>query len=277
VVDLTARRRVAGLALGAGLGIVVVARLLVPGAPPLYDGVVINEPYKWLDPPPGEEGGAQGVTGTAALENGASPLIALATAEQPPQAQVFAANGDLILPPGTTSLLLSITPIPPEGTPDAGPIAGNVYRISITNQDGVPVTAPPPPNGYVSVVMRGPGHVLEATIERFEAGTWHALRTEYAGYTSGFLSIVTEFGDFALVAPIAPATSSTTASGTSTATQRPSATPGTQTGTGGGSDPLLLILLGAGMIGVAGGAFLVYRSIMKPLPPPSRGGRRRRR
>jgi hypothetical protein len=45
VVDLTGRRRVAGLALGGGILVVVVARVFVPGAPPLYDGVVINEPY----------------------------------------------------------------------------------------------------------------------------------------------------------------------------------------------------------------------------------------
>jgi hypothetical protein len=283
VVDLTGRRRIAGLALGGGLLMVVLARVLVPGAPPLYDGVVINEPYKWLEPPPGEEGGAQGVTGTAALENGASPLVALATTEQPPQAQVFAPPGALVLPPGTMSLLMAITPIPAEGTPASGQIAGNVYRISITNQAGVPTTAPP--QAYVSVVMRGPDGLLEATMERFKDGAWQPLETSHAGYTSGFLSIVTEFGDFALIAPGGTATpsatastpASTTPSGTSVATQAPSATPGTQAVTGGGPSPLLLIVLGAGAVGLVGGGFLVYRSIAKPLPPPRRGGGRRRR
>lgn len=262
---------------------VVLARILVPGAPPLYDGVVINEPYKWLEPPPGEEGGAEGATGTAALENGASPLIALATTEQPPQAQVFAPPSALVLPPGTTSLLLAITPMPAEGTPAGGHIAGNVYRISITNQAGVPTTAPP--DAYVSVVMRGPDDLLDATMSRFKDGAWNDLQTSHAGYTSGFLSIVTEFGDFALIAPGATATSSpissTTApgtpNGTSVPTQGPTATPGTEPGTGSGPAPLVFILLGAGVVGVAVGAFLVYRSIAKPLPPPRRGSRRRRR
>jgi hypothetical protein len=262
---------------------VVLARVFVPGAPPLYDGVVINEPYKWLEPPPGGEGGAQGVTGTAALENGASPLIALATTEQPPQAQVFAPPGALVLPPGTTSLLMAITPIPAEGTPADGQIAGNVYRISITNQAGVPTTAPP--EAYVSVVMRGPDGLLEATMERFKGGAWQPLETSHAGYTSGFLSIVTEFGDFALIAPGGTATpsaassaTSSTPSGTSPATQAPTATPATQPVTGGGPSPIVLILLGAGAVGVAGGGLLVYRSMAKPLPPPRRsGGRRRRR
>ena len=283
MVDLTARGRVARLALGAGLVIVVLARILVPGAPPLYDGVVINEPYKWLEPPAGEEGGAEGVSGTAALENGASPLVALATTEQPPQAQVFAPPGALMLPPGTTSLLLAIAPIAAEGTPATGHIAGNVYRVSITNQAGVPTTAPP--NAYVSLVMRGPDGLLEATIARFKDGSWNELQTSHAGYTSGFLSIVTEFGDFALIAPGATATSSAPASATTSATpngtavptQGPAATPGTEPGTGSGPAPLLFILLGAGAVGIAAGAFFLYRSIAKPLPPPRRGARRRRR
>lgn len=279
MVDLTGRRRVAGLAIGGGFLMVVLARILVPGAPPLYDGVVINEPYKWLEPPLGEEGGAQSVSGTAGLEGGKSPLIALATPEQPPQAQVFAPPGALVLPPGTTSLLLAITPIPAEGTPASGHLAGNVYRISITNQAGVPTTAPP--EAYVSVVMRGPDDLLEATMARFKDGAWTELQTSHAGYTSGFLSIVAEFGDFALIAPGAAATPSetptATPSGTSLATQAPNATPGTEPGSTGGPDPLLLILVGAGAVALAGGAFLVYRSISKPLPPPRRGGRRRRR
>ncbi len=283
MVDLNGRRRVAGLALGVGLLMVVLARVLVPGAPPLYDGVVINEPYKWLEPPPGGEGGAQGVSDTAALENGGSPLIALATPEQPPQAQVFAPPGALVLPAGTTSLLMAIMPIPAEGTPASGQIAGNVYRISITDQAGVPTKAPP--QAYVSVVMRGPDGLLEATMARLKGGAWQPLETSHAGYTSGFLSIVTEFGDFALIAPGGTATpsgtpgtsASTTPFGTSGATQAPSATPGTEPGAGGGPSPLLLIVLGAGAVGVAGGAFLVYRSIAKPLPPPRRGGGHRRR
>jgi hypothetical protein len=288
LVDLTGRRRVAGLALGGGILVVVLARVFVPGAPPLYDGVVINEPYKWLEPPQGEQGGAQGVSDTAALENGASPLIALATPEQPPQAQVFAPPGALVLPAGTTSLLMAITPIPAEGTPASGQIAGNVYRITITNQDGVPTTAPP--QAYVSVVMRGPDNLLEATMARFKDGVWQPLETSHAGYTSGFLSIVTEFGDFALIAPGGTATPSANSSasvppGETPATEPPT-TPGTATATGDGvtysplgepPNPLVLILLGAGAVGVVGGALLIYRSMAKPLPPPRRGGGRRRR
>ena len=56
------RRAAALSALGAGLLVIVAARLLVPAAPPLYDGVVPVEAYRWLDPPPGQLGGAKGAT-----------------------------------------------------------------------------------------------------------------------------------------------------------------------------------------------------------------------
>ena len=45
---------------------------------------------------------------------GASPLLALATAEEPPQGQVFGTDGALVLPAGTNSIKVSITPILPD-------------------------------------------------------------------------------------------------------------------------------------------------------------------
>jgi len=271
LVAMTVRRRVETAAVGLGLLLVLLARVLVPAAPPLYDGVVINEPYRWLQPPPGGRGGAQGVTSTAALEGGGSPLIALATPEQPPQAQVFAPPAALILPAGTTSLLLSIMPVPPEGTPADGQIAGNVYRISIANQDGVPATAPA--DAYVSVVMRGPDNVLEATMERYANGAWQPLETSHAGYTSGFLSIVTQFGDFALVAPTGAASSSPATAAPSVGA---SPSPGSGTPGGGGAGPLVPLFLGAAAVIVVGAAVFVYRSSTRPRPPPRRADRRRR-
>ena len=75
---------------------------------------------------------------------------------------------------------------------------GNVYRILVTNQDGVPITARA--TDKVSVVLRGPGSLAAATIERFTvAGGWQPLSSNDAGFGSTFLAVVTEFGDFALV------------------------------------------------------------------------------
>jgi hypothetical protein len=269
------RGRLAAATIGAGLLLALAARGLIPAAPPLYDGVVVNEPYRWLSPPPGAQGGAQGASATGALENGKSPLIAIATPEQPPQAQVFGPPGVMQLPTGTTSILMSIQPIPPEGTPSDGQIAGNVYRVNITNQAGDPLTAPA--DAYVSLVMRGPEGTTDATIERYSNGQWKPLDTSHAGYTSGFLAIVTEFGDFALVSPSgsASATAAASASGGPTASSSLAETPTPFSGTPGGGagiDPLIIVVLaGSGLI-LAATAFYAYRR-----RPSQASGRRKQR
>jgi hypothetical protein len=154
----------------------------------------------YLTPPPGAQGGAQGASATLAIEGVASPLVAVATPEIVPQAQIFAAPGSLTLPPGTTSLSVSITPIPPPAEPTEGHISGNVYKISITNQAGVAVTAPAA--AQVSVVMRAAdSQLLNGVVARFANGTWERLETAPAGLGGTFLAVVTAFGDFAVLAP----------------------------------------------------------------------------
>lgn len=195
------RRRAAIACLVVGLGLAAMAQARIPLAgPPLYDGVPLDEPYVYLTPPPGAKGGAQGATATLALEGGTSPLVAIATPENVPQAQIFAAPGSLTLPPGTTSLSADITPIPPPGQPAEGHISGNVYRISVTNQAGTPVTAPTA--AQVSIVMRAADSQLtNGVVARFVNGTWEQLETAPAGLGGTFLAVVTEFGDFAVLAP----------------------------------------------------------------------------
>lgn len=195
------RRQIAAACLAIGLGLAGLAQAMAPlPGPPLYDGVVPTEPYVYLAPPAGAQGGAQGASATLALEGGTSPLVAIATPENVPQAQIFAAPGSLTLPPGTTSLTAEITPIPPPAEPADGHISGNVYRISITNQAGTPVTAPAA--AQVSIVMRAADpQVLNGIIARFANGTWEHLETAPAGLGGTFLAVVTEFGDFAVLAP----------------------------------------------------------------------------
>jgi hypothetical protein len=282
VVDVTAagrgrgRRWLGGAAIGIGLLVAALSRVVVPAAPPLYDGVIVNEPYRWLEPPPGQLGGAQGFSSTERLEAGGSPLIAIQTPEQPPQASVFAPPGALTLPPGTTSLKSSITPIPAEGTPAAGHIAGNVYRIAITNQNDLAVTAPA--DAFVSVVLRGPEGTTDATIERFVNGSWKPLTTDHAGYTSGFLSIVTEFGDVTLVtagSSETPSAAPTSLSTETTAITTTSATTGTSPGSG---IPLVaVVIIGGGLAVLAGTAIFAFRPRRGSREPPRRDRRRRRR
>jgi hypothetical protein len=192
-------RAVAGV-LGAGFLVVVAARLLLPAAPPLYDGIVPIEPYLWLDPPAGDPGGAKGATAQLTDRNGKSPLVAVATPELEPQAQIFAPPEGLTIPSGGRTIKVSIEPIPTEGTPADGHIDGNVYRISVVDENGVALTAPA--SARVSVVMRATDPAqAEATIARFSAGTWQPLKTSPSGFGGSFVSVVTGFGDFAVITP----------------------------------------------------------------------------
>ena len=285
------RRRAGAVVLAAGLAAIALGQLIAPiAAPPLYDGVVVVEPYRWLDPAPaGQKGGAKGATATIAVKDGANPLVAIATSEQPPQAQVFAPPSSLTLASGATSLALSIQPIPTEGAPADGHIVGNVYRILIADQNGQAVTAPA--SALVSVVIRGPGTIADATTEQFVDGSWKPLKTSAAGFASTFLAVVTSFGDFALVAPgpgpsiaasAAPAASppatavasgpGTSVSATAAATAPGTVAPGTPTpsggsssGDGGGSTPVIPIVIA---VVVLGGIVVVLANRRRPPPPP---------
>ena len=195
------RRGAALSALGAGFLVIVAARVLVPSAPPLYDGVVPVEAYRWLDPPPpGQHGGAKGATATIAVQGGKSPLVAVATPELEPQAQILAQPGGLTLPAGAKTVKVSIQPVPAEGVPTDGHVDGNVYRIIVVDQDGTPITAPAA--ALVSVVLRAADHTLsEATVERYADGAWQPGKARAADAGPSFLAVATDFGDFAVVAP----------------------------------------------------------------------------
>jgi len=184
----------------AGLVIIAVARLALPSAPPLYDGIVPIVPYVWLDPPPGHLGGANGATAEITVRNGKSPLVTVATPELQPQAQIFAQPGGLTLPAGSHTIKVSVQPVRTEGTTAEGHIDGNVYRISVTNESGSPLTAPE--SARVTVVLRATDPAqAEATIARLSGGSWQPLKTSSTGFDGTFLSVVTAFGDFAVITP----------------------------------------------------------------------------
>jgi hypothetical protein len=186
--------------LGAGLLVIVAARLVLPTAPPLYDGIIPITPYLWLDPPAGQPGGAKGATADIAVRNGKSPLVAVATPELEPQAQIFAPPDGLTIPSGAHRIKVSVEPVPSEGAPTNGHIDGNVYRISVLDDTGVALTAPA--SARVSVVLRAtdPAQGV-ATIARLSGGSWQPLKTSASGFGGSFLSVVTEFGDFAVILP----------------------------------------------------------------------------
>jgi hypothetical protein len=258
----TAARRLGLGAVLAGIVLAGWAQFASPIAgPPLYDGVVVADPYRFLQPAAGQRGGPQPASGTVQVRGGAYPLLAVATPEYPPQAQLLATGGAFDpLPAGTTSITVDIRPVPPPPIAPAGQIAGNVYSITVKNQAGAELTATP--GSRASIVMRAPQGIAVATIERFADGAWQPIDT--APETSGmFLAIVTDFGDFALVAPASPPSPGTSVAllpgppGTGPATSGPAppgpgAVPSGEGAPGGGDiggiSPLLLVALVAVLV-----------------------------
>jgi hypothetical protein len=193
-----AGRRLGIAALAAGLGLAALSALLGPAVyRPLYDGVVVSEPYRWLDPPPGLKGGAEGVRSVVPAQGGG---ISVATSETPPQAQVDPDYSALSLPPGTTSIAISIRPIePPAVLPSDGVIAGNVYDLEVGDQRGETVSVAA--GHRVTMLFRGPSALPSAQIERYSGGAWSAVETDPAGIPDMYTTLVDAFGVYALVAP----------------------------------------------------------------------------
>jgi hypothetical protein len=239
---------------------------------------VVLEPYLWLDPPPDHPGGAQGESATVAVEAGGNALVALATPESEPQAQLLATPGSLILPAGATSIIASIIPVEPVSLPPDGYIDGNTYRIELTDQAGNEVTADP--SALVSIVLRSADETLaNGKIERFDGSRWEALETSPAGLT-GFLAVVTRFGDFAVVAagesPYPTPTPAASVAASPASTEAPPSVPATPTPTSpprqGTELPLPAVGAIAAVIIVAIGlGALVLRRRRRP-PDDARGG-----
>jgi hypothetical protein len=253
-----------------GCLVVLVAQLLAPlPGPPLYDGVIPVDAYRWLSPPPGGHGGAEGISRVLAVSGSSSPLIALATNEVPPQAQLFGQPGGLTMPPGTTSLTVSITPVPPDIQPTDGHIAGNVYRVTITTQTGVPVTAPA--SAEVTLVLRHPDiTAADATLSLLANGAWQPLKTD-AALAASFVAVVTSFGDFALISP-GPGPSGSGLSPTATASAAVATVGPSPSGTASSPPPAPGIPTVTIVAGVATVLVLLALLALAVLPRRSRGG-----
>ncbi len=196
---MTRDRRISLAALGLGVLLIGLSQQIAPlTEPPLYDGVYVPLPYVWFVPPAGLQGGAKGARGSVGVDGTANRLIAVATPEQDPQAQLLATNGSLILPAGSTSVKFSIEPELPAELPADGHIDGNVYRISVTNQAGVALSAPA--SALVTVVLVSPHSDPDRTIELDTGQGWQKLTTQNQG-PGIWLAVVTQFGEFAVVAP----------------------------------------------------------------------------
>jgi hypothetical protein len=187
-------RLIAVLSLAAGLAISATAQLVAPlPGPPLYDGVSVQEPYRYLAPEPGQAGNPTSFSGTQRIRNGASSAIAAATAESPPQAQLIAPAGAFAVPTGTTELRISIAPVV-DASPDG--IVGNAYRIAVTDHAGasVPLAAGSSP----TLVLRAPQQTSEVAIVRLVGGSWQQMPTQTGGQPDVYLTNVEALGDYAI-------------------------------------------------------------------------------
>ncbi len=293
---MTADRRL-GLAV-TGLGVVLIGLAQVSAPltqPPLYNGLTQNLPYIWLVPPAGAKSGATGNAGTTGVDHGVNRLVAIDTPEPDTQAQLLATSGALTLPAGTTQIKFSIKPVLPATLPPDGHIDGNVYRFSVTNQAGVALTAPA--SALVTVVLRSPHSDTDRTMWVDTSQGWQKLNSQNQG-PGVYLAVVTQFGDFAMVAPGAATTpyptakpsgvlltssapSAAAASGVPTATDEvpsigvvggslaPSAGPVAGDGSAGGGGPPIALIVVIVVLALAGAAVALW-SRGRRRPPPTR-------
>jgi hypothetical protein len=185
--------------LASGIGLVGLALFLGPlPRGPLYDGVVVTEPYRFLEPASGESGDPTSFEATVPVTDEAGPAVLAATSEVPPQAQLIAAPGAFILPPGIAALSVSVRPVAATQPPSAGAIAGNVYRFSVSDPGGGQIAIAPdsPP----SLTLRAPDMETTGRIARLDGNTWTELPTQrVGGQPAIFLTNPTELGDFAII------------------------------------------------------------------------------
>ena len=195
---MTGRARAGWLTIAAGVLLLVAAARLSPvWHAPLYDGLVIEDPYRYLEPPAGKPGNPTSVSDTLALDQGVSPQLYSGTLETPPQAQMIADRDAFQLPSGTTSIKAAIAPIKPSAPVAEGHISGNVYRFSVVNQAGADLSLLP--GTTITIVVRAPNNVANGTIIHFNGTSWEKVPTDNGGLVDLYATNATELGDYAVL------------------------------------------------------------------------------
>ena len=130
-----ARRAIGLQVLTVGLVMMAAVQVVQPVHLPLFDGVVVVDPYRYLSPPPGGEGSPTSAKATFPIQAGTSPSFAVYTSETPPQAELLAKGGEIAVGSGITSMTVTIDPVPAPGS-SSQTAAGNVYRFAVVDQSG---------------------------------------------------------------------------------------------------------------------------------------------
>ena len=190
-------RLAGGLLIVAGIVLLVLAGPSV-GRRPLYDGVVVTQPYQFLDPAPGEAADPTSFNGVFDVFGGGSPILSASTGESPPQASVFANQGDLQIGPATSSFTIDIEPVEPSVPFRQGKLAGNAYAINITDQSGAALF--PTPGGGFSIVLRQPEEISgKATMVLDIDGDWYEVPSSDSSGKGFYVATPPELGTFALL------------------------------------------------------------------------------
>lgn len=196
---MTSDRRLGWLAVLAGGVLALAVQVAAPVGVPLYDGVVVQEPYRYLHPTGDQAGSPTSFSATLQVAGAESPTVVAATSESPAQAQLIGQEGAFVLTPSATSLLVSVSPIEAPPPPEGWSIAGNAYRFSVTDQAGTAL-AITPCDGCISLVMRAPDGVGVASIQRYADGRWEQVETLHAGMVALYQTNPTTLGDYAVIA-----------------------------------------------------------------------------
>jgi hypothetical protein len=234
---MAARWRLPAGVLLVGLGLTGMAAM-TPSArtAPLFDGVFIEDPYLFVDPPPGAPGDPPSAAASQPVVDGAVPLIAVPTTEVPPQAQIIAEADAFVISAGTKSVNVSVVP----SAANDPSIVGNVYRFSVTDPGGAPVDIRP--GARVTIVIRAPQPNPAAQIAHFDGTHWVAIPTESGGLPDLFAANITQLGDFAVVVT-GPTPSGSTAASVAASSPKPSGSGGNGSGQGGLPVWVIVLLL----------------------------------
>ena len=196
-----ARRRGWWAILLAVLGVAAVMLMRPTVSPPLYDGIGFpDEPYRWVEPPPGwgktPAWTPAKATGTVEAD-GTVPTLKGLSAEQGAQIAFQIESGALVLPKGAKTLDAEAVAVPNPAEKPSGTFASNVYTLTVkADKPGALALAP----GRTAIVnMRSEKASNDAVVlEMYENGTWSQVATARVG-TDIYASELPALGTFALV------------------------------------------------------------------------------
>jgi hypothetical protein len=182
------------------LGAVVLLRPL--HSPPLYDGIQFpDEPYRWVQAPPGSPKTPAVTPAKAAVRVGADgtvPVLKGLSAEQGAQIAFQIESGSLIVPKGGKSITATVIAGPnPSVAPPDGTLVSNVYTLTITaDAPGDPTLA----RGKTVIVNLRSNKATNDTVvlETFTNGTWSQVATGRVG-NDIYAAELPGLGQFALV------------------------------------------------------------------------------